>query len=120
MKGLKGYGFFIVMAAIILVVILSNGFFENMNREHYSYVQFQEDISNGSIRSVIIRQNQEVPTGEVVASTSDNKSKSFYVPDVRQGKAICYGQGCRNDAVVYSGSSVSVWLCPYFCPVQHD
>ena len=82
MKGLKGYGFFIVMAAIILVVILSNGFFENMNREHYSYVQFQEDISNGSIRSVIIRQNQEVPTGEVVASTSDNKSKSFYVPDV--------------------------------------
>lgn len=82
MKGLKGYGFFIVMAAIILVVILSNDFFENMNRENYSYVQFQEDVKNGKIRSVTIRQNQEVPTGEVVASTSDNKSKTFYVPDV--------------------------------------
>lgn len=82
MKGLKGYGFFIVMAAIILVVILSNDFFENMNRENYSYVQFQEDIKSGNILAVTIRQNQEVPTGEVVVSTSDNKSKSFYVPDV--------------------------------------
>lgn len=82
MKGLKGYGFFIVMAAIILVVILSNDFFENMNRENYSYVQFQEEIKSGNIRAVTIRQNQEVPTGEVVVSTSDNKSKSFFVPDV--------------------------------------
>ena len=82
MKGFKGYGFFIVMAAIILVVILSNDFFENMGRENYSYVQFREDISDGNIVSVIIRQNQEVPTGEVVVSTSDNKTKSFYAPDV--------------------------------------
>lgn len=82
MKGLKGYGFFIVMAAIILVVILSNDFFENMNRESYSYSQFQDDVKAGQILAVAIRQNQEVPTGEVVVSTSDNKSKSFYVPDV--------------------------------------
>ncbi len=82
MRGYKGYGFFILMAAIILIAVFSNDFFMSMNRENYSYTQFKKDISDKKVKSVTIRQNQEVPTGEVVIETTDKKSKSFYAPDV--------------------------------------
>ena len=82
MKGLKGYGFFIIMAAIILIVFLTNDFYDSMSRENYSYSQFRQDMENNSVSAVTIRQNQEVPTGKVVVTTSDNETKSFYAPDV--------------------------------------
>lgn len=82
MRGYKGYGFFILMAAIILIAVFSNDFFMSMNRENYSYTQFKKDISDKKVKSVTIRQNQEVPTGEVVIETTDKKNKSFYAPDV--------------------------------------
>ena len=40
MKGLKGYGFFILMAVIILIAALSGDFMSGWNRENYSYMQF--------------------------------------------------------------------------------
>jgi cell division protease FtsH len=86
MKGFRGYGFFIIMAVIILVVFFSNSLFTNMTKETYSYAQFQKDVEgksdNVKIVSVVIKQNQEVPTGQVVATTSDSQNKSFYAPDV--------------------------------------
>ena len=57
MKGLKGYGFFILMAVIILIAALSGDFMSGWNRENYSYMQFQEDLSDKKIASVAIEQN---------------------------------------------------------------
>lgn len=82
MKGLKGYGFFIVMAVIILVAALSGDFLSGMNRENYSYTQFKKDIQDEKIMAVAVKQNQEVPTGEVTIKTKDNNQKSFFTPDV--------------------------------------
>ena len=82
MKGLKGYGFFILMAVIILIAALSGDFMSGWNRENYSYMQFQEDLSDKKIASVAIEQNEQVPTGEVVITMKDGKKHSFYAPDV--------------------------------------
>ncbi len=82
MKNFKGYGFFILMAAIILAAIFANDYFSGSGQESYSYSQFKEDITDKKVNSVVVTQNQQVPTGEVVVTTSDNKKKSFYVPDV--------------------------------------
>lgn len=82
MKGLKGYGFFVVMAVIILMAALSSDFFSGMNRNNYSYTQFKKEIGNNQIAAVIVEQNQEVPTGEVTVKTKDNEQKSFYTSDV--------------------------------------
>lgn len=82
MKGLKGYGFFVVMAVIILMAALSSDFFSGMNRNNYSYTQFKKEISSNQIAAVIVEQNQEVPTGEVTVKTKDNEQKSFYTSDV--------------------------------------
>ena len=70
MKGFKGYGFFFILAAVIL------------NQDNYSYFQFKKDMTDKKVSSVTVRQNPEVPTGEIVATLSDNKTKSFYAPDV--------------------------------------
>ena len=82
MKGLKGYGFFVVILAVILIAIFSNEFLSGMNQKTYSYHSFKEDITEKKIASVTIKQNKEIPTGQVVATTVDSEKKSFYAPDV--------------------------------------
>lgn len=82
MKGLKGYGFFVVMAVIILMAALSGDFFSGMNRNNYSYTQFKKEIEDHQIAAVVVEQNQEVPTGEVTVKTKDDVQKSFFTPDV--------------------------------------
>ncbi|MCH5252835.1 MAG: ATP-dependent zinc metalloprotease FtsH [Lachnospiraceae bacterium] len=82
MKGLKGYGFFFIVAAVILAAVLSNGLFAGFNRENYSYSQFKKDMTEKKVSSVTVRQNPEVPTGEIMVTMSDKKTKSFYAPDV--------------------------------------
>lgn len=82
MKGLKGYGFFIVMAVIILVAAISGDFMSTMSRNNYSYAQFQEHLSDKKVTSVAISQNEQVPTGEVTVTLTDGKRYAFYAPDV--------------------------------------
>ena len=82
MRGLKGYGFFVVMAVIILMAALSGDFFSGMNRNNYSYTQFKKEIEYHQIAAVVVEQNQEVPTGEVTVKTKDDVQKSFFTPDV--------------------------------------
>ena len=82
MRGLKGYGFFVVMAVIILMAALSGDFFSGKNRNNYSYTQFKKEIEDHQIAAVVVEQNQEVPTGEVTVKTKDDVQKSFFTPDV--------------------------------------
>ncbi len=82
MRGFRGYGFFILMAAIILIAALSGDFMSGWNRENYSYMQFKEDLSDKKVAAVAIGQNEQVPTGEVVVTGRDGVKHSFFAPDV--------------------------------------
>ncbi len=82
MRGFRGYGFFILMAAIILIAALSGDFMSGWNRENYSYMQFKEDLSDKKVAAVVVGQNEQVPTGEVVVTGRDGKKHSFFAPDV--------------------------------------
>ena len=82
MRGLKGYGFFVIVLAVILIAIFSNEFFSGMNQETYTYSTFKEDIKSNKIASVTVKQNQEIPTGQIIVLTADSNKKSFYAPDV--------------------------------------
>lgn len=82
MKGFKGYGFFVVLAVIVLVAALSSDFLSGMNRENYTYTQFKKDIREKKVNHVVVEQNEQVPTGEVVVVFKDKKQQSFYTPDV--------------------------------------
>ena len=70
MKSLKGYGFFLAMLLVILVVYISSDFLMNATQKSYTITQFKEDLSAGMIKSVDVIQNPEIPTGEIRARYS--------------------------------------------------
>lgn len=82
MRKWKGYGFFVAMAAIILIAMISSNFMSGWTEENYTYTQFKDDLSNHKIQSVVVGQNEQVPTGEIRVTMKDSKKHSFYAPDV--------------------------------------
>ena len=82
MRKWKGYGFFVAMAAIILIAMISSDFMSGWTEENYTYTQFKDDLSNHKIQSVVVGQNEQVPTGEIRVAMKDSKKHSFYAPDV--------------------------------------
>ena len=82
MRKWKGYGFFVAMAAIILIAMISSDFMSGWTEENYTYTQFKDDLSNHKIQSVVVGQNEQVPTGEIRVTMKDSKKQSFYAPDV--------------------------------------
>ena len=82
MRKWKGYGFFVAMAAIILIAMISSDFMSGWTEENYTYTQFRDDLSNHKIQSVVVGQNEQVPTGEIRVTMKDSKKHSFYAPDV--------------------------------------
>ncbi len=83
MKTFKGYGFFVLMLLVLALVFIANEYFINSNRDNYSVTQFKQDIIEEKIQSVEVRQNAEVPTGELTAKYSNNEKRVF-VSDVNQ------------------------------------
>ncbi|MGN0480845.1 MAG: ATP-dependent metallopeptidase FtsH/Yme1/Tma family protein, partial [Lachnospiraceae bacterium] len=77
-----GWGVYIFMLLMLLgIYLLAN--MNSSNGQVYSYRQFVEDIRDNRIESVIISQNQEVPTGVVVVKLKGaTKNVSFYTSDV--------------------------------------
>ena len=82
MRKWKGYGFFVAMAAIMLIAMISSDFMSGWTEENYTYTQFKDDLSNHKIQSVVVGQNEQVPTGEIRVTMKDSKKHSFYAPDV--------------------------------------
>lgn len=84
MKSMRGYGFFVLVLAIILIAVFSNDFFAGMNQENYTYSDFKKEITEKKVASVTVQQNEQVPTGCIVVTTTDSKKKSFYASDVNE------------------------------------
>ena len=82
MRKWKGYGFFVAMAAIILIAMISSDFMSGWTEENYTYTQFKDDLSNHKIQSVVVSKCEQVPTGEIRVTMKDSKKHSFYAPDV--------------------------------------
>ena len=82
MKGMRGYGFFVIIVAVILVAVFANDLISSNNQEMYSYSDFKREVEDNKIAAVTVRQNQEIPTGQIVVTTADSTKKSFYAPNV--------------------------------------
>ncbi len=114
MKGLKGYGFFVVMFLILVVAYLFSSIWGNTGRENYTMAQFKTDIASGKVKSVEIDQNAEVPTGEIYAKYADGV-KRLYVPDVKE--ALAYMEEQNFTAVEINDVARTSWfmqILPYF------
>ncbi len=83
-KQMKGYGFYLIILAIVIMTVYVSDNFDTGNKNAYSDSDFTKDLKEGRIESIDIYQNEEVPTGEVkVTFKNGDKKESFYVSDVK-------------------------------------
>ncbi|MBP3579604.1 MAG: ATP-dependent zinc metalloprotease FtsH [Lachnospiraceae bacterium] len=77
-KTSKGHGFFI---ALLICVLIGLGLTltTQSNAENYTYQNYLENLANGTITRVIIRQNEEAPTGQINVKHKDASVHSFNV-----------------------------------------
>ena len=77
-KSSKGQGFFILLIICVLLglgLTLTN----QKNTGNYTYQEYLEDLADGTIARVIIRQNEEAPTGQVSVVDKKDAVKTFNV-----------------------------------------
>ncbi len=83
MEGRRNYGVWVWASIIMLVVLLFCYIAEEIQyRNDYSYAQMREDLEKKQIAQAQIRQNKEVPTGQVIVWLKDGDQKDMYVTDV--------------------------------------
>lgn len=84
-KQMKGYGFYLIIIAIIFMTIFLSDSFENYNQNTYNYSRFIKDVEDGRVSYVDIYPNQEVYTGKVRVRFNDQDGReSFHVLDLRE------------------------------------
>lgn len=83
----RNIGVYIVLICTLLLFI----FWYRMsvdNMEKITEAELMEEINNGNVESVIIRQQEPVPTGVMVVKLKDNTSKTLYVSDVNYSQEM--------------------------------
>ena len=80
-SGVGVYLFIVVIAAMFIMYVSRM----NSGAGDYTYGEFVNDVNKGKVESVVIRQNSEVPTGELSVKVSGVQNvKNVYVSDVKQ------------------------------------
>ena len=84
-SGVGIYLFIVVIAAMFIMYVSRM----NSGASDYTYSEFVNDVNKGKVESVVIRQNSEVPTGELSVKVSGVQNvKNVYVSDVNQVEGI--------------------------------
>ncbi|MCR5154061.1 MAG: ATP-dependent metallopeptidase FtsH/Yme1/Tma family protein, partial [Lachnospiraceae bacterium] len=75
---IKRYGITLIIAVCAFAFIW---FFSRFltGTENYSYDDFLNDLSKKNVKEVVINQNAEAPTGNVIVTLKDDTKKKFYV-----------------------------------------
>lgn len=79
-------GFYIIAIMLVLVSVFFAEDILNIGAESYGRAQLLSDIEEGTVASVEIKQNKEIPTGKVVVKFKDSSksTKTFNVSDVNK------------------------------------
>lgn len=80
-KQMKGAGFYVIAAIVILMVVYVLTQYRGNNND-YTYGNFIQDLKDDEVEQVTIKQNQEVPTGRLVIEFKNGSRKSVYVENI--------------------------------------
>ena len=67
---------------LIVLIVIAYSFTKDMVRSDYGYSNYLQDLKDGNIESLTIKQNKEVPTGKLVIKLKSGSTKVVYVSDV--------------------------------------
>ncbi|MCR4604807.1 MAG: ATP-dependent zinc metalloprotease FtsH [Eubacterium sp.] len=82
--GSRGYGFLILIIAVIAILIGTSLYSGRLDKDSYTYTKYQQDLKAKNITSVTVTQNSEVPTGQIIVHTNKGVEQGLYVPDVNE------------------------------------
>ena len=104
----SGFGIYAVAVVIIAVLYLLMSRFGSQTSD-YTYDVFVKDVDSGSVTSVVIKQNAEVPTGVLYVSFSGSKEqKMLNVSDVNDIQSMLTKKNISYD--LRDVSRQSVWI----------
>lgn len=69
---------------LIVLIVIAYSFTKDMVRSDYGYSNYLQDLKDGNIESLTIKQNKEVPTGKLVIKLKSGSTKVVYVSDVNK------------------------------------
>ncbi len=93
---MKGLGFYAVILIIILIAMALADNIDYNGNQSYQYGDFVTDIQNKNYKSIEIKQNEEVPTGEVIVVKPNDDVEHFYVSDVNAITQLLKDNGISN------------------------
>ena len=82
-KGAKEL-FFYLFIVLVIVGIVYYVSVTNTVSDNYTYESFVEDLNEGQIEKVVIKQNKEIPTGKITITYTNGDVKSLFVSDVNK------------------------------------
>ncbi len=99
----RAFGIYIAVIVILALLWIlrdsSSGFGQN---SVYTYGQFEQDLENENVVSVVVSQNREVPSGEAsvtLKGESKNVSRTLHVSDVNALQETMKSYDFKNYAV---------------------
>ena len=85
-SGFHGFGIYVVL--ILLVVFIWYWVSGNTATSNYTRSDFESDLQKGTVASVQVQQNREIPTGSLKIKMKDDKNEILYVSDVNEIQAL--------------------------------
>ena len=82
-KQLKGVGVWLIVL-VLMVAGLSYLGEKLQTQNNYSYKELEEDLENHRVAEAVIHQNQQTPTGQLIAVLMNGRSKDMYIDDVKE------------------------------------
>ena len=82
-KQLKGVGVWLIVL-VLMIAGLSYLGEKLQTQNNYSYKELEEDLENHRVSEAVIHQNQQTPTGQLIAVLMNGKNKDMYIDDVKE------------------------------------
>lgn len=80
----RGIIWFVIL---LVLMVFAYSFYirtRSVDLDSYNLTDFEQDLAEGEVSSVIISQNQEIPTGVIKVILSNGTVQNFYASDVNQ------------------------------------
>ena len=77
-KQLKGVGVWLIVL-VLMIAGLSYLGEKLQTQNNYSYKELEEDLENHRVAEAVIHQNQQTPTGQLIAVLMNGRNKDMYM-----------------------------------------
>lgn len=80
----RGILWFIILIALLIFAYSVYVRSRSLDLYSYNLSKFEQDLEAGAIGTVVIKQNEEIPTGVISIRTVEYEEKEFYASDVNE------------------------------------